>query len=83
VNAFTVAALALVTGWLPLLGVALRNRAIDGVVALEAAGTVGVLVLVCLAEGFHRPFEYGVAVVAAVLAWLSGMVFVRFLGRWL
>ena len=82
-NAFTVAALALLAGWVPLGLVVLRRRAIDGVIALELMGTVGVLVLLCLAEGFHRSFEYGVAVVAAVLSWLSGLVFARFLGRWL
>jgi multisubunit Na+/H+ antiporter MnhF subunit len=83
VNAFTLAAVALLAGWLPLAYVILRHRPIDGLVALEVAGTVAVLVLLCLAEGFHRSFEYGVAVVAAVLSWLSGMTFARFLGRWL
>jgi multisubunit Na+/H+ antiporter MnhF subunit len=42
-----------------------------------------VLVLLCLAEGFHRSFEYAVAIVAAVMSWLGGLVFARFLGRWL
>ena len=82
-NAFTVAALALLAGWLPLGWVVLRRRPIDGAVALELAGTVGVLVLLCLAEGFHRSFEYGLPVVAAVLSWLSGLVLSRFLGRWI
>lgn len=82
-NAFVIAALALLAGWLPLAYVALRRRPIDGAVALQAVGTVAVLVLLCLAEGFHRSFEYGVADVAAVLSWLSGLVLVRFLGRWL
>ena len=82
-NAFTVAAVALVAGWIPLGYVMLRRRALDGLIALELAGTIAVLVLLCLAEGFHRSFEYGVAVIAAVLSWLSGMVFTRLLGRWL
>lgn len=82
-NAFTIAALALLAGWLPLGYVVLRHRAIDGVIALELMGTVVVLVLLCLAAGFHRSYEYGVAVIAAVLSWLSGLVFARFLGRWL
>lgn len=82
-NAFVVAALALLAGWLPLGYVVLRHRPIDGAVALQLVGSVSVLVLLCLAEGFHRSFEYGVAVVAAVLSWLSGLVLVRFLGRWL
>ena len=63
--------------------VCVRARAIDGVVALELCGTLATLTLLCLAEGFHRSFEYGVAVLAAVLSWLSGMTFVRFVGRWL
>lgn len=82
-NAFVVAALALTFGWLPLAYVMLRHRPIDGVIALEVAGSVAVLVLLCLAEGFHRSFEYGVAVIAAVVSWIGCLVFVRFLGRWL
>jgi len=82
VNAFVIAAVGLLLGWVPLIWVALRNRPIDGLVALELAGTVAVLVLLCLAEGFHRSFEYGVAVVASVLSCLAGLTFARFLGRW-
>ena len=44
---------------------------------------LSMLVLLCFAEGFHRSFEYGVAVIAAVLSWASGLLFARFLGRWL
>jgi multisubunit Na+/H+ antiporter MnhF subunit len=82
-NAFTIAATALLAGFVPLGWVALRSRPIDGVVALELAGTVLVLVLLCLAEGFHRSFEYTLPIVAAVMSWIGGLVFVRFLGRWL
>jgi multisubunit Na+/H+ antiporter MnhF subunit len=83
VYAFTLAATVLAAGILPLGYVALKERPIDGVVALELAGTLVLLVLLCLAEGFHRSFEYGVAIVAAVMSWIGGLVFVRFLGRWL
>ena len=62
---------------------ALRSRPIDGVVALELTGGLGVLVLLCLAEGLHRSFLYGVAVVGAVMSLIGGLVFARFLGRWL
>ena len=68
---------------MPLGIVALRRRPIDGVVALELGGTIAMLTLLCFAEGFHRSFEYGVAVIAGVLSWVGGLVFVRFLGRWL
>jgi multicomponent Na+:H+ antiporter subunit F len=83
VSAFEVAATALLLGYVPLGIVAVRGRPIDGLVALELGGALAVLVLLCFAEGFHRSFEYGVAVIAAVLAWAGGLVFARFLGRWL
>lgn len=80
-NAFEIAALALVTGFVPLLWVGLREREIDGVAALELAGAVTTLILVCLAEAYHRGIYMGVAVVCATLTWISGLVFARFLGR--
>jgi multisubunit Na+/H+ antiporter MnhF subunit len=83
VNAFVWAALGLCVGFFPLLLVAARRRPIDGLVALELGGVLLVLVLLCLAEGFHRSFEYDVAVMAAVMTWIGGLVFARFLGRWL
>jgi multisubunit Na+/H+ antiporter MnhF subunit len=82
-NAFTIAATALLAGFVPLGWVALRSRPIDGLVALELAGTLAALTFLCLAAGLDRSFEYSVAVVAAVLSWIGGLVFARFLGRWL
>ncbi len=82
-NAFVWAAIGLLVPFAPLLGVAVWRRPIDGLVALECAGVLLVLVLLCLAEGFHRSFEYSVAVVAALMTWIGGLVFARFLGRWL
>jgi multicomponent Na+:H+ antiporter subunit F len=82
-NAFTVAATALLLGYLPLGWVALRRSPIDGFVALQLGGAVAVLVLMCLAEGLHRSFEYALPIVAALLSWAGGLVFARFLGRWL
>jgi multisubunit Na+/H+ antiporter MnhF subunit len=81
-NAFVWAAIGLLVPFLPLLAVAMLRRPIDGLVALECAGVLLVLVLLCLAEGFHRSFEYAVAIVAALMTWIGGLVFARFLGRW-
>ena len=81
-NAFLIAGTLLLAGLAPLGAVAVVRRPIDGVVALEAAGSVLVLVLLCFAEGFHRSSYYGVAVIAALMSWIGGLVFVRFLGRW-
>jgi multisubunit Na+/H+ antiporter MnhF subunit len=82
-NAFTIAATVLLLGFLPLGFVALRARPIDGVVAMQLAGTVATLVLLCLAEGLQRSFLYTLPVVAALMSWIGGLVFARFLGRWL
>lgn len=82
-NAFLIAATALLAGLVPLGATALRRRPIDGLVALELAGAVMVLALLCLAEGFHRSVYYTLPVVAATMSWLGGLVFARFLGRWL
>lgn len=82
-NTFEIAATVLMAGYVPLGWCAFRRRPIDGLIALELGGTLTVLVLLCFAEGFHRSFEFGVAVIAAVLAWAGGLVFARFLGRWL
>ena len=80
-NAFEVAALALVTGFVPLLWVCVREREIDGVAALELGGALATLVLLCLAEGYHRGIYLGVAVVCAAATWISGFVFARFFSR--
>lgn len=81
-NAFLIAATALLVGLVPLGAVAVVRRPIDGVVALEAAGAILVLVLLCFAEGFHRSTYGDVAVIAALMTWIGGLVFARFLGRW-
>jgi multisubunit Na+/H+ antiporter MnhF subunit len=83
VNAFVWAAVGLLAGFAPLLAIAAWRRPIDGLVALECGGILLVLILICLAEGFHRSFGYSVAIVAAVMSWAGGLVFARFLGRWL
>jgi multisubunit Na+/H+ antiporter MnhF subunit len=81
-NAFVWAATALAILQLPLLAVAVLRRPIDGLVALELSGVLLAATLMCLAEGFHRPFEYTLAIMAAVFGTISGLVYARFLGRW-
>lgn len=66
----------------PLLVAASFRRPIDGLVALEAAGAVATLTLVCLSVGLGQSIFFTVAIVAAVASWIGGLVFVRFLGRW-
>jgi multisubunit Na+/H+ antiporter MnhF subunit len=82
VNAFLVAATVLLASLAPLLVAASRRRPIDGLVALEVAGSVATLTLLCLSVGLGQSIFFTVAVVAAVASWIGGFVFVRFLGRW-
>jgi multisubunit Na+/H+ antiporter MnhF subunit len=83
VNVFAIAGTALLCGFVPLAVVALRARSIDGVVALQLAGTVTTLVLLCLSESFHRSSYFDLPVICAVMTWIGGLVFARFLGRFI
>ncbi|MFR0357354.1 MrpF/PhaF family protein [Streptomyces sediminimaris] len=78
---YLIAASALLLGLLPLLAVALRERPADGLVALELAGAVITLALVCVAVGTQSSAATGVALVTAVLSWVGGLLFARFLDR--
>jgi multisubunit Na+/H+ antiporter MnhF subunit len=83
VNAFLIAATVLLA-MLVLPGIVLvSSRPIDAVVALELCGTTITLALLCLAEGYHRGVYFNVPLVAAAVVWVGGLVFVRFLGRFL
>jgi len=81
VTAFVWASLVLIVCFVPLSLVVLLGREIDGVVALELCGTLATLVLLCLAEAFHRPTYFGLPVVCAATTWIGGLVFARFFGR--
>jgi multisubunit Na+/H+ antiporter MnhF subunit len=67
----------------PCLVVCLRGQLTDRIVGLEAAGLFCVLILLLLAEGYHRPPFSDLALALGLLAFGGGMVFVRFLERWM
>lgn len=81
-NAFLIAATVLIAALAPLLVVASLRQAIDGLVALEAAGAVSVLALLCLSVGLGESILFTVAVIAVPASWIGCLVFARFLGRW-
>jgi multicomponent Na+:H+ antiporter subunit F len=83
VNVFVVAAIAMLAGVIPCGVLACRGTLMDAVVAYETLSAIVVMVLVLLAEGFKRPGEFELPVLLAVLMFGSGLVFVRFLERWL
>jgi multisubunit Na+/H+ antiporter MnhF subunit len=60
--------------------VCVRARLIDAVVALQLCGTLTTLVLLCLAEGFHRSIYFSLALVTAAATWLGALIFARFFG---
>jgi multisubunit Na+/H+ antiporter MnhF subunit len=83
VNAFVVAAIAMLVALVPCGILLLRGTIMDAVVAYEAISAIAVMVLILLAEGFRRPGEFELPVLLAVLMFGSGLVFVRMLERWL
>jgi multisubunit Na+/H+ antiporter MnhF subunit len=84
VNVWLIAATVLLAGLLPCGWVLVRARIVDALVALELGSTVVTLVLLLLAEGFHRSSYFELPVVLAALSFVGTLVFIRFLGeRWL
>jgi multisubunit Na+/H+ antiporter MnhF subunit len=81
VNAYLAAAAVLIAAIGPCVLVCLLAAPLDGLVALELAGALTTLALLCLAEGFHRGTYFGVALVCALVTWVGGLVIARFLAR--
>ena len=83
-NVWLIAATVLLAGLLPCGWVLMRAQIVDSLVALELGSTLVTLVLLLLAEGFHRSSYFELPIVLAALTFVGTLVFVRFLGeRWL
>jgi multisubunit Na+/H+ antiporter MnhF subunit len=82
-NAWLWSATVLVLAMLPCLAVAARGSWLDAFVALEATGVLGSLVLLLLAQGFARGVYFSLALVFSIASLVGGLVFARFLERWL
>jgi multisubunit Na+/H+ antiporter MnhF subunit len=83
VNAFVIAAIAMLIAVIPCGIVIIRGKMMEAVVAYEAISSIVIMVLVLLARGFSRPAEFELPVLLAMLMLGSGLVFLRFLERWL
>jgi multicomponent Na+:H+ antiporter subunit F len=66
-----------------LIVFAVRASPAEGLVALNLGGTIATLVLVLLAAGTGREPFFDLAIVSAVLSYAGGLVYARFLERWL
>jgi multicomponent Na+:H+ antiporter subunit F len=83
VNGFVIAAIAMLLGVIPCGIVVCRGTVMEALVAYELISAIVVMVLILLAEGFRRSGEFELPLLLAVLLFGSGLVFVRFLERWL
>jgi multisubunit Na+/H+ antiporter MnhF subunit len=82
-NAFVVAAVAMLLAGVPAARALRRGTLMDAVVVYELIAAVVVMVLLLLAQGFGRSGEFELSVLLGVLMLASGLVFVRSLERWL
>jgi multicomponent Na+:H+ antiporter subunit F len=65
-------------GWICMTGSIMERFA-----SLQMGQVLSVLILLLLAEGYSRAIYFDLALVLAVLSFASGLVYVRFLERWL
>jgi multicomponent Na+:H+ antiporter subunit F len=79
---WSVAALALLAGLVPCGVVCLRGGPVDRLIGLELAGTVDTLILL-LAQAYDRAIYFDLALALALLSFAGGLVFARFLERWI
>jgi len=71
---------AVLAGQVTICGlVAARRRTLEALVAMELAGALATVLLVCLAVGYQRSTYGNVPIIAAVLTWIGGLIYVRFL----
>jgi multisubunit Na+/H+ antiporter MnhF subunit len=83
VSAFVVAAIVMLAGMIPCGIMVWRGTAMEALAGYEAIGSIAVMVLILLAEGFNRFGELELPIVLAVLLFGSGLVFARAMERWL
>jgi multisubunit Na+/H+ antiporter MnhF subunit len=81
VNVWLVAATVLLVALVLPFSVLVRGSRIEALVALELGSIVVTLVLLLLAEGYHRSIYTTVPLVLAALSFVGGLVFARFMER--
>jgi multisubunit Na+/H+ antiporter MnhF subunit len=83
VNAWLIAAMVLLFGMVPCGIVALTGEPVRRLVGLEMGGMIVVLEMVLLTEWMNNANFLDLPLCLALLAFGGGLVFVRFLERWL
>ncbi len=82
-NAWLIAATVVLFALIPCGIVCFRGKPTDRLIGLETASTLIVIILVLLAEGFHRIPFFDLPLTLALLGFGGSLVFARFLERWL
>lgn len=82
-NIWLFAAFGLLVSLAPCAMICLRGEPIDRLVGLELAGILNALLFVCLAEGTGRTSFLDVALALGLLTFGGGLVFARFMERWI
>ena len=82
-NAWLIAAIGMLWALVPCGIVCFRGDAVSRLIGLQMASIVVVLTLMLLAQAFQRLIFHDIAVVLAILSFGGGLVFARFLERWL
>lgn len=82
-NPWLISATVLLFTLIPAGIASFRGEAMDRLVGLEFASIITTLILMLLGHGFQRIPFYDIALAAALLSFGGGLVFVRFLERWL
>lgn len=82
-NIWMLSAICLLLVMFPCLWICLRASIFERFIGLQLAQTVAVLIMLMLSQVYSRDFYIDAALVLAVLSLASGLVFIRFLERWL
>jgi multicomponent Na+:H+ antiporter subunit F len=82
-NVWLWAAFALLFSFIPCLIVCFHGDLADRLVGLEMASVLATLELILLAQGFGHPSFYDLPLTLLLLSFGGGMVFARFVQRWL
>lgn len=82
-NVWMIAALAMLGCMVPCFVALISGDPVRRLIALEAASVMTVLELLLLMEGYHRVPFVDMALTLTLLSFGAGLVFARFLERWL
>ncbi|MDX6513171.1 MAG: multicomponent Na+:H+ antiporter subunit [Gaiellaceae bacterium] len=80
-NVWLIGATVLLAAFVPCGIVLMRGTHMEALAAVELGGSVAAVDLLLLAEGFHRPVYFGVAVTFAVLSFVGSLLIARVLGK--